>query len=96
MVIGNDIFDTVEAALLEADEKVLPRRAALAVGELYSQNLAPAFPVHTQCDEYGAGAHHACLADFLIFGIDDEVGERLVQPTSGKGCQALVQSLVDR
>ena len=39
VVVGNDIFDTVETARLETDQKVFPRRTALAIGKLDTEDL---------------------------------------------------------
>jgi len=50
MVVGDDQFDTLEAARLQADEKVPPGRAALAAGHLDGQDLAPSVPVDADRD----------------------------------------------
>ena len=63
VIVGDDIFDTVQAAGLEPDQKVRPRRTALAIGKLDGEDLATSFPVDTQRHKHGARANHTPLTD---------------------------------
>jgi Transposase domain (DUF772) len=95
MVVGHDQLDALEAARLQADEEVLPGRAALAIGHLHRQDLAPPIPVDADCDQHRLAHDDAGFAHLLVAGVEDEVGERRLKRAFGKGLQALVQTLVD-
>jgi hypothetical protein len=95
MVVGDDELDAREAAGDQAAEEVAPGRAALAGRELDREDLPPALPVDADGDVHGLGAHDAALAHPLVPGIEDEVGEGLVQPARGEGREAGVERLVD-
>src|ERR1700712_5508538 len=71
VIVGNDIFDTMETALLQADEEVLPGRAAFAIGMFDCQDLAAALPINPERDQHPARTNNACLADLLVLRIDD-------------------------
>lgn len=63
VIVGDDIFDTMQAAGFELDQKVRPRRTALAIGKLNGEDLATSFPVDAQRHKYGARANHTHLTD---------------------------------
>lgn len=48
--------------------------------------------VDAERDQHCTRTNSAHLSDLLILGIDDQIGERLVQPALRKGRQAPVQS----
>src|SRR5690606_9577091 len=77
-------------------QKVLPRGAALAVGHLDREDLAPAVPVDTDRDQHCLAGDDAVLAHLLVASIEDQVGECLVETAAGKGSQTIVEALVDR
>ena len=79
VVVGDDEFDAMEAAGDQAAKEVAPGRAALAGGELDREDLPPAFPVDADRDVHGLAAHHAALAHPLVSGVEDQVGEGLLQ-----------------
>lgn len=88
MVVGHDQFDPFEAAPFQTDEEVPPGRAALAVGHLDGQDLAPAIPVDADCHQHRLAHHQAGLPD-LVAGVEDEVGEGLMKRVPGEGGQTL-------
>jgi len=65
MVVGDDEFDPCKAAGLEAEQELLPARAALAVGELDAEHLTPAFPIDADRLQDSLAADHAILSDLL-------------------------------
>jgi hypothetical protein len=73
VVVGDDELDAA------------PGGAALAGGEFDREDLPPAFPVDADGDVQGLAAHHAALADPLIAGVEDQVGEGLFKPARGEG-----------
>src|SRR5690606_9982938 len=79
MVGGDDQLDALEPARLELDEDVLPGRAALAIGHLDGQDLAPPVPVNADRDQYRLACHDAGFAYLFVASVEDEVGERLLK-----------------
>src|SRR5204863_1062044 len=73
MVIADDGFDAMEAAILETFQKLAP--VDLGFGELAgkAQHRAFALIVDADGDEHGAALHDAILADFFVAGIDNEI-----------------------
>ena len=85
MIVGDDELDAVQAALAQAEQEVLPGRAAFAVGHFDGQDLAPPVPVDADGDQHRLARHHAALAHLLIASVEDEVGKGLGEGALGKG-----------
>lgn len=94
MIVGDDQFDTLETARLQAHEEVAPGRAALAIGHLDGQDLAPSVPVDADRDQHRLAHDDAGFTHLLIARVEDEVRKRLLKRVPGKGGEALVQTLV--
>jgi hypothetical protein len=86
----------MQAAIAKRQQEVLPRRPALTVGHLHAEDLAPAVPVDADRDQHCLAGDDAVLAHLLVASIEDQVGERFVEATAGKGGETIVEALVDR
>lgn len=75
-------------------QKLLPARAALAVGKLDRQHLAPALPVNADRDQHRVARNDAVLADALVAGVQDQIGERLLQLAFAECLQRGIEPLV--
>ncbi len=53
VIVGDDQYDALETARLQADEKFPPGRSALAIGHLDRQDLAPPVPVDVDRGDAG-------------------------------------------
>ena len=95
VIVGDDELDAVQTAPAQAEQEVLPGRAALAVGHLDGEDLAPSVPVDADRDQHRLAHDHAALAHLLIASLEDEVGKGLFEGARGKSFEALVQALVD-
>jgi hypothetical protein len=91
MVVRHHELDAAETARLEAREEVAPARAALAIGELDAEHLAPAFPVDADGDQHRLAPDHPGLADPLVARIEDQVRVGLVKAPLGEGLQRPVE-----
>ena len=85
MIVGDDELDAGEAALAQAQQEVAPARSTLPVGELDTEDLAAAVPIDADRDQHRLAGDDTRLAHLLIARIEDQVGERLVQPARGPG-----------
>jgi hypothetical protein len=70
--------------LAQPQEKVAPARAAFAIGQIDSQNLPPAFPVHGNRNQHRLADDDAAFADPLITGIQNEIRVGLLKAPLGK------------
>ncbi|GEM_PF-2869021 len=86
----------MQAALLEAGEKVPPTRPALAVGEVDAQDLAAPFPVDADCNQDGLRMDHVIHPNFFVTRIEDQIGKRLLKPPTRKTRKFAVELLHNR
>jgi hypothetical protein len=95
MVVGDRELDPMQSALLELQQEIAPARAALPIGELDTQDAAPAVPADRHRNQHRLAADHPGLAHPLITRIEDQVRVGLLEPALGKLRQAGIQPLVD-
>ena len=88
MIVGDDELDAIKASPAQAEEEVLPGRAALAVGHLDREDLAATVPVDADRDQHRLAHDYAALAHLLIAGVEDEVSKGLGEGALGKGVES--------
>ena len=88
VIVGDDELDAAEAAAAQGEQEVLPGGAALAVGHVDGQDLAPPVPVDADRDQHRLARDHAALAHLFIAAVEDEVGEGLGKGARGEGVEA--------
>jgi hypothetical protein len=66
--------------LLEALEEFAPVDLGFAEGDAHAEDLASAIGSDAQGDEHRTVEHAAALADFLVAGVEDDVGEGTQRP----------------
>jgi pimeloyl-ACP methyl ester carboxylesterase len=96
MIVRDNELDTMKAARLQRLQKVLPARAALAVGQLNRKHLAAAFPVDADRDQHRLARNNPVIPHLLIAGVQDQIGKRFLQPALAERLQRCIQPLVDR
>jgi hypothetical protein len=96
VIVGHDELDAVQIARFEPQQKISPARAALAIGELDRQFLAPAVPVDADRDQHRPADDDAGLAHPFVARITDQIRKGFGQGTAGILCQTRIQPLVDR
>ena len=80
VVIADEELEGAEAALLEAREEVAPMDFRFAEGDAHAEDLAFSIGADTEGDEHCAIEHAAAVADFLVAGVEDDVGEGTQRP----------------
>ena len=95
MVVADSENYAPQSTSFETKEKVLPAGGTLPVGHLYTEHLAPAFPLDADGHEHRSRADHSIFPHFLIPRIEDHIGILAIELAAGKATQLLVELLVD-
>jgi hypothetical protein len=84
MIVRDDKLDAERATFFEPEQKITPAGPALAVGEIDAEDLAPTFAIDRHRDQHRLADADTSLTDLLVARIEDQIGERLIQTSSGK------------
>ncbi len=73
MIVADDELNAVEAALLQALQKLSPMQFGFGEFATDAQHGAFAFGIEADGDQNGAGDDVAVVADFFVTGVENEI-----------------------
>ena len=96
MLVGDHEVHAAQAALLEPDQEVAPRREALPAGQRHSEHLALTVPIYPDGHEHRTAADDARFAHPFVTRVEHDVGELLGQRPRHEPFQLLIELHRDR